>query len=405
HAAPSRRARVVVLFTAAYFLSYFFRTANAVIAPDLSRELGLDAGRLGLMSSLFFAAFALAQLPLGPWLDRWGPRLVAPALMAVAVAGSLLFATAGSFAGLALGRALIGFGMAGLLPSAFKIVSLWFPPGRAATMSALVVGLGATGALVSATPLAWLNRAIGWRAVFVAVAAVVALSALTIARWARNTPPGVPWPGGGGAGDFRAVFTDRRFWRIVPLNLFFTGTILGVQGLWAGPYLFHVLRLPAVTVGNLLLLLALGAALGYAGSGWLADRLGVARVIAANAALFAGCQLLLALRPPLAVVAAVYLLFGLTGGFCIMTMAHARQIFPSAMTGQAVAAVNFFGIAGAFLLQWWMGLIIQRFPPDEAGRYPPAAYSAAFLFTATGTIATLLWYATARWDGPGNARR
>src|SRR3990172_7017943 len=102
-----RQWAVFGLFTGAYFLSYFFRSANAVIAPDLSRELGLVAGQLGLMTSLFFATFAAMQLPLGIWLDTWGPRWVTPGLMWVGVAGSALFALAPSYGPLALGRALI----------------------------------------------------------------------------------------------------------------------------------------------------------------------------------------------------------------------------------------------------------------------------------------------------------
>ncbi len=54
----SGRAAVFGLFTAAYFMSYFYRSANAVIAPDLASEMALDAAQLGLMTSLFFAAFA-----------------------------------------------------------------------------------------------------------------------------------------------------------------------------------------------------------------------------------------------------------------------------------------------------------------------------------------------------------
>ncbi len=389
---PGRPA-VFTLFTAAYFLSYFFRSANAVIAPDLARDLALDAGQLGLMTSLFFAAFALAQLPLGAGLDRWGPRAVAPALMTVAAAGCLIFAAAPSFVPLALGRALIGAGMAALLPSAFKVFSLWFPSGRVATVSALLVGIVSSGAILAATPLAWLNGAVGWRAIFAGTALAVLVSALAIALWTRNTPPGVAWSGAAGSsGGFRAVFADGRFWRIAPQNFFFTGALLATQGLWAGPYLYDVLGLSKIAAGNVLLLMAIGATLGYGVSGWLVDRLGVARVVAASCALFALCQFALAARPPLALVAPLYLLFGLTGGFCIMMMAHARQIFPHAITGQAVAATNFFGIGGAFLLQWWMGLIVKAFPADAAGRYPPGAYTAAFLFTAAGTALTLLWY-------------
>ncbi len=388
-----RPLRIFALFTAAYFLSYFLRTANAVIARDLARDLTLDAAELGLMTSLFFGAFALAQLPLGVGLDRWGPRLVVPVMMILAVVGALLFAVARSFVPLALGRALIGAGMAAILPSAFKTFGAWFPPGRVATMSALLVGIGASGALVAATPLAWLTPQIGWRAVFVGAAAAVALSALLIAAFTRNTPTHTATASiGESAGGFRVVLRDPRFWRIVPLNFFFTGIQLGVQGLWGGPYLADVLGLPSIAASNVLLLLSGGVCVGSALSGWLADRWGVARTIAASATLFALCQLGLIARPPLAVVAPLYLLFGLTGSFCIMGMAHARQLFPPGITGQAVAATNFFGIGGSFCIQWWIGLIIKRFDAGTTGHYPPLAYSVAFGCAALGMVVALLWY-------------
>ncbi len=94
----SRRTTVFSLFTAAYFFSYFYRSANAIIAGDLARELDLNAGQLGLLTSLFFAAFAAIQLPMGVWLDRWGSRWVTPSLMFIGALGSLLFALAPNLA-------------------------------------------------------------------------------------------------------------------------------------------------------------------------------------------------------------------------------------------------------------------------------------------------------------------
>ena len=67
-------ARVFVPFAMGYFLSYLMRVVNAVIAPDLVRDLGLTAADLGLLTSANFLAFAVAQLPLGILLDRFGPR-------------------------------------------------------------------------------------------------------------------------------------------------------------------------------------------------------------------------------------------------------------------------------------------------------------------------------------------
>ena len=61
----NRRPIIFIIFTSAYFLSYFYRLTNAVIAPDLTAELGLDAAQLGLTTSVFFATFAAVQIPLG----------------------------------------------------------------------------------------------------------------------------------------------------------------------------------------------------------------------------------------------------------------------------------------------------------------------------------------------------
>ena len=381
------------LFAAAYFLSYFYRSTNAVIAQDLTRELGLGASQLGLMTSLFFATFAALQLPLGIGLDRWGPRWVTPGLMWISVAGSALFALAPSYGLLALGRALIGAGMAGVLMGSLKMFSQWFPVNRYATVSGLLVGIGALGSLAAATPLAWVNAAVGWRAVFGTAAVVTALVATAIMVWTRNTPPGVEWSSAtGGVGSFGTVFRDTRFWRITPLAFFVAGTALGFQGLWAGPYLFDVVGLDPVATGNVLLWLGIGMILGFVVSGWLADRMGMAQMTVVMSVVFVACQFGLALRPGLGWVRLLYAVFGFTGGINVMFPTHARKIFPLRMTGKAVSAVSLFAIGGTFLLQWWMGLIIGAFPVDAAGSYPPAAYTAALLFTGIGTTVALLWY-------------
>lgn len=387
------RASVFLIFTAAYFLSFFYRSANAVIAGDLARTMALSAADLGLMTSLFFAAFALAQLPLGMALDRFGPRFVTPALMLVGVAGSLVFGAAQGFAGLALGRALIGIGMAGVLMGALKAFSRWFPPTRYSTMSGLLMGLGSAGALVAATPLAWLNATIGWRTVFNSGAATILLVALAIIVGTRNTPPGTQWVGQ--TLDMRSlgvVFADKRFWRIALLIFFTNGVLLAFQGLWAGPYLHDVLGLDAMAGGNVIFLLSLGVTVGFVSSGWLADRFGLARIVSFGAAILILAQIVLALQPPLPVVTLAFLAFGLFGGFSIMLLAQPRLVFPLTITGQATTAANLFGIGGTFLLQWWIGLVVNLFPADGAGSYPPIAYSTALALTAGGTLLALLWY-------------
>jgi sugar phosphate permease len=51
-------------FAAGYYLSYFYRYVNAVIAKDLVHDFALAPGDLGLLTSAYFLAFAAFQLPL-----------------------------------------------------------------------------------------------------------------------------------------------------------------------------------------------------------------------------------------------------------------------------------------------------------------------------------------------------
>ena len=381
------------LFSAAYVLSYFYGSANAVISPDLARELSLGAGELGFMTSLFYATFAAAQLPLGAALDRFGPRMVVPAFMLLAAAGSVVFASAHSFAALAAGRALMGAGMAAVLMGSFKAFSLWFPPQRFAAAAGLVMGIGAMGGLLSATPLAYASELFGWRSVFFWGSGAVVASAAAIFFLTRNAPPGMALPriqDGVTSKGFLAVFADAQFWKIAPLSFFAVGGLLGVQGLWAGPYLFDVVGLSKVSAGNVLLFMGIGAAVGAAASGILAGRFGFYRVVLPCGTVFVLCQLALAAR--FSPAAVPYLFFGLSAAACDVLLAHARAVFPPSMTGRAVTAVNLFGMGGVFVLQWAFGLVLAASQGTAAGGYSPGGYTFAFLLTAAGTTAALLLY-------------
>ena len=94
-------ACVLLPFAAGYYLSYLFRTINALIASDLTAELDLSAADLGLLTSVYFLVFAAVQLPLGALLDRYGPRTIQSALLLLASAGALVFALADGLLGLA----------------------------------------------------------------------------------------------------------------------------------------------------------------------------------------------------------------------------------------------------------------------------------------------------------------
>ena len=108
-AAVGMRPRAVVVLVgtliAIYIVSQFLRNSIGVIAPNLAAELGLSPAEIGLLSSVFFFAFAAVQIPLGMALDRFGPRRCMLVCAAITVGGIVLFAWSPSPGGPDLRRA------------------------------------------------------------------------------------------------------------------------------------------------------------------------------------------------------------------------------------------------------------------------------------------------------------
>ncbi len=378
------------LLTFAYFLSYFFRSTNAVIAPDLTRELKLSPGDLGLMTSLFYFAFAAGQIPIGLALDRFGTRAVQPVLLGIAVLGSLLFSLAHSFWLLAAARMLLGLGLAGSLMVAFKSFGFWFPAAQNATVTGVLMALGTFGALFAASPLAWLSSVSGWRSVFVYGAGLTALSAVLIAVFVRNTPP---------TKSLTVTSTlsqkfklDSRLVRISLVNFFTAGGLLSVQTLWGGErFLSSVYGLDKNGAGVLLTIMGLGTAVGYLMSGWLGDRLGIARVAVFGISGFCCCQLAFALQPSLGLMYPIYFLYGAFGTSNLLLLSHAKSLYPFGFTGRVTTFTNMFGIGGTFVLQWLIGLIVGAFSSNPL-ILEPFGFTLAFGILALGTTITLLLY-------------
>ena len=193
--------RLFLPFAAGYFLSYLFRTVNAVIGPVIASELGLPDNALGLLTSTYFLAFGAAQLPLGMLLDRYGPRRVESGLLLLASAGVALFALSDTLGSLAVGRALIGLGVSACLMASLKAFTLWFPPERQASLTGWVMASGGLGALAAAKPLeiaigftSWRIIALGLAVATLLVAALIWCACRTALARGDTTASGPSWP-------------------------------------------------------------------------------------------------------------------------------------------------------------------------------------------------------------------
>ena len=171
--------RVTFPLAAAHFVNQAARTVMAIVGPVLAVELGLSAVELGTLAACMFAAYAVTQLPLGVALDAFGARRVQGVLMALAALGFAIFALSPGFAGLALGRVLLGIGISAGLMAVLKGNADWFERSRVAQVIGISTAIAAVGSTVTTVPVQALLPTLGWRGVFWVLCGVT----LAVALW------------------------------------------------------------------------------------------------------------------------------------------------------------------------------------------------------------------------------
>jgi predicted MFS family arabinose efflux permease len=393
--------KVLTPFALGYFLTYLLRAVNAVVAPDLVSELGLDAAELGLLTAAYLGAFAIFQLPLGVLLDRYGPRRVQAALVAVAGAGCVLFAIGSNGLTLTVARAMIGMGFAGGLMSGFKAVVLWVPEPRRALANAFVMSFGALGLLTATAPTELAVQAIGWRMVFLVLAAItfgVALIILTVVperESARSTETLVQQ-----VRQLLGIYRDKAFLVLAPLLAATAGTHIAIQTLWAGPWFRDVAGLDRIGVANHLFVTGAAFLVGILSSGAIADWF--VRRGASELSVMAGF-LALFLLSQVGIVLEVtdwnllfWIPFGMSGQVAVLAYPWLSARFGAALSGRANTAMNLLLFLAAFAIQYAIGAIIALYPTTAAGGYDPKSYQVAFGLCLALEIATFVLF-IANW--------
>jgi MFS family permease len=387
-------ARVFLPFAAGYYLSYLFRTINALIAGHLISDTGLDTADLGLLTAIYFLVFAAAQIPIGILLDRFGPRRVQSALLLVAAAGAGLFAVSTGLPTLLISRAMIGLGVAAALTAGLKSIVLWFPRERVALLNGYMIMLGSLGAVTATAPAEHLLAWMGWRQFFEILAAVTGATALLIyivvpERVIIPSSASIP-------ATLSTVFGDRRFWRIAPLSATCVGSAWSLQGLWASPWLTDVEGLDrASLVGQLFIM-----SMVLSGGAWLFGTtvhcirrrgVGAETILAVVAVLFIAVELALILRVPLPPIL-LWSVIAIVGTATVLSFAVIADYFPPELTGRANGALNVLHFGWAFLAQYGTGLILEQWSTED-GHTPILAYQVAFGLNVAVQIAAFVWFA------------
>jgi len=184
---------VLGVLVVVYILNFIDRQILSILAVDIKADLGLTDGDMGFLGGAAFAVFyALFGIPLGRLADNWSRVKLLSIGLALWSIMTALSGFARNQAQLTVARMGVGVGEATASPTAYSLISDYFPKRQRATAlaiysSGLYIGGGVSlfiGALIvkgwnDAYPGGGPMGLVGWQAAFLAVG----LPGLLVALW------------------------------------------------------------------------------------------------------------------------------------------------------------------------------------------------------------------------------
>lgn len=387
--------RLFLPFVFGNFLGSFYRSVNAVLAPDIVAELSLSAEDIGLLTSVFFLVYAGIQIPLGMALDRFGARRVSSFLYLIAGLSALVLAETSDYPTMLVARAAMGLGISVAFMGALKAVVDWVPREKLPITNSWIMMMGGAGVMAATLPLEYMLLLTDWRGIFfwLAIVTFVTVAALYF------LPPEKPRPAEAAkVSAFKGViqvFTNSDFLRMVPLGSSAQGVNMAMSSLWAGPWLRDVSGLSREGAAAVLFGMATTVTISAFTIGPIAAflaRFGIplTRTSSAGIAGFIIFEILIVANVPVSpwLLWLPYAFFATAPTLVYSVFAES---FPSHMTGRVNTAYNFTTFTFVFIVQWFIGAVIDLWPPVAEGQFAPEGYRWGLGIIVGVQICAFIW--------------
>ena len=321
----------------------------AGILPEVGADLGVSIPSAGLLVSVYAAGMIVGGPTVTVLTSRLRRTPLIAGLIAVSIAANLGSAAAPGYAALLLARFGAGLVVATFFATAIATAAAMAPPDKQPSAVAKVA-VGMNLGIVLGAPIGTLiGQNLGWRATFVAIAAVSVTALLLVLRF---VPDAAASSDGSILGEFR-VLADRDVQLAIALTAVGNVGVVTVFS-YLSPLLTGVSGYPVSAVSWLLLVYGAGATAGNFIGGRLADRSLMPSLCGLLAAL-AGALALFWLMGELRIAAAVMTFLVGALAFAIIPGMQTRVMTSATAAPTLAVAVNASGFQLAAAFAGWLG--------------------------------------------------
>ena len=379
------RELMLGLATLGFAINFWAWALLSPLGPRYREFLGLSAFQQALLVAVPVVVGSVGRIPVGALTDRFGGRVMFPLVSAATIVPVLFLGLAGqdSFGALLVGGFFLGIG-----GTAFAVgvpfVHAWFPPQRRG-LAIGVFGAGRGGTAISALTTVKLVDAGGSATPFLITAAALAVYAVAASLLLRDAP-GRTVPAEPLAARLAATARLPITWQASILYAVAFGGYVAFS-VYLPTYLRTAYGLAQADASNRMAGFVLLAVLMRPVGGWLSDRLGPVRVLAAGYAVVVVGAAVQATTPPLMPLGTVAFLSmaAALGSGSGATFALVARAAPASKVGSITGVVGAAGGLGGFVPPLIMGSLYGR----------TGSYAVGLVLLAVVALGTLLLTLTA----------
>ncbi len=348
-------------------INYIDRQTLSVLAPTLTKELGISDQQYSNVLTAFLAAYTVMYVGSGFIVDRWGTRRSLSLFMVWWSTANMLHAFVRGPWSLGAFRFLLGAGESGNFMAAFKGVSEWYAPKDRAFINGLIQAGASVGAVIAPPVITVLALHYGWRFAFVATGA---LGLLWLVPWLLITRHAVALPvPAGPKRHWSEMLRYRQTWGLLAAR-FLSDPVWWFYLFWLPKYLVDQRGFTVAEMGMLAWMPYLTADAGSLAGGWLSGQL-IRRGWTAVDARLAWMLPFAALMPLSMFVGFVESRTVSLALICVVTFAHmgwktnqatlTNDIYPREVVGTVAGLLAFGNGLGGTLFTALTGWMVVQF--------------------------------------------
>jgi len=354
---------IFCVFAFGFFISNLLRSITATLTPALSSEFNLSAGNLGLLAGGYFLGFSIMQIPAGILLDRFGPKKVIGYFLIIALIGTISFALAKSFTGLLISRVFIGVGVAACLMGPLTGYRVWFEKKYQQRSNSWMLMVANIGFVTSTLPVQILIPVIGWRSIFIIIAALILISIVLISLFIPSWKTQINKVENTNIKSLSQIWRNKFFISLIPLAFFNYGGVQAIQTLWAGPWMLNVSGYNAIQSATGLFWINVTMLFSFLIWGYFLPKISSTRIesmkIVKLGLPISYLVLLLLIFMGEKAGATMFALYILSSIVISLTQPAIALNFPSHLAGKSLTSLNVFLFSGTFFVQWIIGLMVD----------------------------------------------